>query len=394
MHKKFNSMDDDNPIDKEDSFVNHFENDDLNSNVKKAPAKKKKKKKKRNLASTIIVITILLAVSVILSTAVIVFSSDVLGLNGSDDIVTIDIPKGTTITQVAKILEEKNIISHPKLFVQFCKLNNKNMIVYPGRHELKDGMSYNDIIKNIKTQGKSEKDLVKIMFPEGITLQEAAEKLEEYEICNAEDFIIEFNRSYKDLDFDGLVPDSELKFYRMEGYFFPDTYEFYKNSQPDSVCATIKTNFSRKVYTKYYALIKEKGLTLDQVIIMASMVQQEAPTKEDMEKVASVFWNRLNNSNSYPLLQSDPTSKYVVETIKPNINEVNEEEIFTAYDTYKGQGLPPGAISNPGIEAIEAVLNPAKTDYLYFCSNLKTKKFYYAKTLSQHESNLRIAGLK
>jgi len=388
MDEKFNNMDDDNQNNNKEKGV--YSSD---TNAKKAPVKKKKKKK-RSIASTIIVITIILAISVILSTAIIVFSSDVLGLSGREDIVTLDIPKGTTISKVAEILKDKEIISHPKLFIQFCKMNDKKMAIYPGIHELKDGMSYYDIIKNLKSQGKSDKDLIKIMFPEGISLQEAAEKLEENDICNANDFIDEFNKSYKDLDFDSLVPENEIKFYRMEGYFFPDTYEFYKNSQPDAVCATIKTTFSKKVYSKYYDQIKKKGLTLDQVITMASMVQREAPAKEDMEKVASVFWNRLNNSKNYPLLQSDPTTKYVNEIIKPNINEPNEENIFTAYDTYKGQGLPPGAICNPGVEAIEAVLNPAQTDYLYFCSNTKTKKFYYSKTLTQHERNLRTAGLK
>ncbi len=388
MDEKFNNMDGDNQNDNKEAGVNSS-----NANAKKVPSKKKKKKK-RSIASTLIVITIILAISVILSTAVIVFSSDVLGLSGSEDIVTLDIPKGTSITKIAEILKDKEIISHQKLFIQFCKMNDKKMSIYPGRHELKDGMSYNDIIKNLRSQGKSEKDLIRIMFPEGISLQEAAEKLEKNEICNSKDFIREFNKSYQDLDFDSLVPDNQLKFYRMEGYFFPDTYEFYKNSQPDAICATIKTTFSKKVYSKYYDQIKKKGLTLDQVITMASMVQREAPVKEDMEKVASVFWNRLNNSKNYPLLQSDPTTKYVNEIIKPNINEINEDKIFTAYDTYKGQGLPPGAICNPGVEAIEAVLNPAQTDYLYFCSNIKTKKFYYSKTLTQHERNLKIAGLK
>lgn len=356
--------------------------------------KKKKKKKKRSVAGGIIIVTIILAISAILSTAIIVFSTDVFGLSGNQDIITIEVPKGASITSVAQMLHDEGIIDYPKLFINFCKLSNKDLVFYPGNHELRDRMSYNDIINNLKTQGKSEKDLVKIMFPEGITLQEAAQKLEEYEICDAEDFIWAFNtQDHKQLDFDNLVPDNDLKFYKMEGYCFPDTYEFYKYSQPEYVANYIKTIFSKKVYTPYYEEIKEKGLTLDQVITLASMVQSEAPTKVDMEKVASVFWNRLNNSNNYPLLQSDPTTNYVEDVIKANI-DIPNEEMFTAYDTYKGKGLPPGAICNPGVEAIEAVLHPAETDYLYFCADLKTQKIYYAKTLAEHEANLKKAGLK
>ena len=112
-----------------------------------------------------------------------------------------------------------------------------------------------------------------------------------------------------------------------------------------------------------------------------------------MKLVASVFWNRLNNSSTYPMLQSDPTSKYVKNIIIPN-EKVENEQMYIAYDTYKGKGLPPGAICNPGIDAIEAVLYPSQTDYYYFCANVKTKKIYYAKTLAEHNRNLKLAGIK
>ena len=111
-----------------------------------------------------------------------------------------------------------------------------------------------------------------------------------------------------------------------------------------------------------------------------------------MKKVASVFYNRLNNPDEYPLLQSDPTTNYVEDIIMPNI-EVRSKKIFEAYDTYQGAGLPPGPICNPGLDAINAVLYPAETDYYYFCSNLETGEFYYAETLEQHEQNLVEAGL-
>ena len=139
--------------------------------------------------------------------------------------------------------------------------------------------------------------------------------------------------------------------------------------------------------------MNDLNLTLDQTMTFASIVQAEAPNKEQMRKVASVFWNRMNNSEMFPKLESDPTTKYVREIIKPNI-ELANESMYIAYDTYQGIGLPPGPICNPGVDAIEAVLYPEETDYYYFCSNLETKEFFYAKTLKEHEKNLVVAGLK
>ena len=113
----------------------------------------------------------------------------------------------------------------------------------------------------------------------------------------------------------------------------------------------------------------------------------------DMKRVASVFRNRLADPDNYPLLQSDPTRKYVEEVIKPNI-EFPSKEMFKAYNTYEGAGLPPGPICNPGLDAINAVLYPADTDYYYFCANVDTGEVYYARTNDEHEANLVLAGIK
>ena len=134
------------------------------------------------------------------------------------------------------------------------------------------------------------------------------------------------------------------------------------------------------------------GKTLEETLTLASIVQAEAGDTANMKRVASVFYNRLNNSDDFPLLQSDPTSAYVRDVIIPNSDYVTDN-MKTAYDTYKGAGLPPGPICNPGLDAIKAVLYPAETDYFYFCSNLETGEFYYAKTLEEHEANLVKAGL-
>ena len=133
-------------------------------------------------------------------------------------------------------------------------------------------------------------------------------------------------------------------------------------------------------------------MTEEDTIRLASIIQEEAGKTSEMEKVSSVYHNRLDSPGVYPLLQADPTRVYARELKEQMAAEVNQE-ILDAYDTYKSGGLPPGAICNPGEDAIKAALNPADTDYYFFCSNLKTGKFYYAKTYEEHQVNLRKAGL-
>ena len=145
--------------------------------------------------------------------------------------------------------------------------------------------------------------------------------------------------------------------------------------------------------------MRKNGMTMDEVITLASIVQAEAGKEKDMPKVASVFLNRLKDPANFPRLESDATDSYYKDVIKveaENSKTYADSEIASfkdLYDTYVANGLPAGPVCNPGLEAIKAVLYPEKTDYMYFCSNLKTKKSYFAKTLSAHKKNLKKAGL-
>ena len=188
-------------------------------------------------------------------------------------------------------------------------------------------------------------------------------------------------------DFEKRLPtDSSVKYMRMEGYLFPDTYFFYENMDPEQVCQKIYLNFDNKMTEDRYKKMEQLGYSLDQVITLASIVQREAPRTEDMEKVASVFWNRLRDPDTFPRLESDPTSNYA--TLIKNNMEVYDKTKVESYDTYKSGGLPPGAICNPGLEAIDAVLADVQTNYYYFAANINTKITYFAETLEEHEANL------
>lgn len=368
-----------------------FEEEDVPSNR----YKEKKRRKKRghgHLIFGLLLSAIIISVSILAAVFILKWAKELLGIDKAEREVVLDIPMNSSTVDIAEILYNEGIITDVNLFRVFSKFKGADGTYIAGSHILSPKMNYNQIIEVLQEEIEEQRETADIVFPEGITLYEAAQKLEEKNVCNAAEFIEVFNTSKFGFDFEERVRVSSMKFYKMEGYFFPDTYQFYVEEDPRIVAKKIYRNFEARITPDLYGRMKDLDMELEEVLTLASIVQAEAANTRDMKKVASVFYNRLNNPDEYPLLQSDPTTNYVEDIIMPNI-EVRSKKIFEAYDTYQGAGLPPGPICNPGLDAINAVLYPAETDYYYFCSNLETGEFFYAETLAEHEQNLIEAGL-
>ena len=356
----------------------------------KKKKKETKKKKSNHLARLIALLAVIVVISVSLSAVIISFGRDMLGVGRSSETVVVTVQDGATVNDIAQMLKDDGIIKNPKFFRLFSKISKTDSLFIAGDHEVRADMAYETLIKALTSDAISDENAVSVTFVEGTTLPEAAEALEIEGVCNADDFIEAFNKADNyGLEYEKHMPafSNNSKFYKMEGYLFPDTYTFYKDMSPDLVCQKILKNFDSKITSDMYAKMDSEKMSLDDVIILASIVQKEAGTAQDMPLVASVFLNRLKNSNTYPRLQSDATSTYVEDTIKPHISEI-DQELFDAYDTYTCTGLPAGAICNPGRDAINAVLNPAKTDYFYFYSDMKTGETFFAETYEEHLANI------
>lgn len=367
--------------------------DDIDDRDEEIPQKRKKKKRGHgHIIFGLILSVVIISVSILAAVLILKCSKEFLGIGKSDIELVIDIPMNSSTVDIAEQLYREGIISDPKLFRLFSKFKGADGTYIAGTHTLSPKMDYNSLIEELQAEAENQRETADVVFPEGITLFEAAQKLEEKNVCSAEEFIKIFNLGGFGFDFEEKVRVSSLKFYKMEGYFFPDTYQFYVEEDPRVVAKKIYKNFDARVTPDLYGRMKDLDMELEDVLTLASVIQAEAPDTKNMKMVASVFFNRLNNPDEYPLLQSDPTTNYVEEIIKPNI-EFKSEAMFKAYDTYQGAGLPPGPICNPGLDAINAVLYPAETDYYYFCSNLETGEFFYAETLDEHNQNLIEAGL-
>lgn len=353
------------------------------------PKKKQKRKKRRKgrVISALLITIGILAISIGISVMAITYGRDLLGINNDSKTKIVDIPAGSNTEDIANILKEAGIIAHPKLFVLFAGMSDKDSNFTAGEHEVRPDMAYETLFEELASPAMNEAGTVQITFQEGITLREAADILESTGVCDADNFIDFFNKDAKyGYTYESYLPSFiNEKFYPMEGYLFPDTYIFYEDMDVDLVCQKILENFNQKISPEYYERLETLGISLDQMLTLASIIQAEAGTVEQMSRISSVFWNRLNHATEYPKLQSDPTSNYVEEVIKPNIKEANPE-MYNAYDTYEGSGLPPGAICNPGLDAIRAALYPADTDYYFFYANLDTRETYFSRTLQEHEA--------
>lgn len=355
------------------------------------PRKKKVRKANYSAYGGLVLATLVICVSLVISLFVIVVGRDFLGIDTDNSEFTLYVESGSGIEDVAKMLEENGIIQYPEVFVRFARLKIGGGNIYPGDIDVLPSMSYAEII-DLLTEAREAHATVTVTIPEGTTLDGAAKILEENGVCAADEFIFTFNSSIYGFNFENRVGSSSLKFYKYEGYLFPDTYEFYVGDSAYNIAKKIKTRTDEILNDSVLNRCDEIGLSLDEMMALASILQQESGRPEEMKKISAVFYNRLNHPDSFPRLQSDTTTRYIENVIKSD-SAVAYQEMYDAYDTYVCTGLPIGPICNPGLDAIEAALYPEQNDYYYFCSNLETGEFYYAETYDEHLENVERAGL-
>ena len=298
--------------------------------------------------------------------------------------VQVTVPSGATAAQMSEILHKDGIIRFPKAFELYAKLTHKTAL-RKGVYTLASDMSYQAIIVELRTP--AARATVKVMVTEGYTLQQIGALLEKDGVCSQQDFLTAAGSSAVSFDFSSQIPENSERFYRLEGYLFPDTYEFYKQDSATAVVQKMLDNFDSRFDATLRKQAASSGMTVDQIITLASIIQKEAGTTSEMANVSSVFHNRLQNGVAgAKFLQSDATIFYVTRDITPVLT-TQDTQLASAYNTYKHEGLPPGAICNPGLDAIRAAISPAKTNYYFFVSD-KKGKYYYAATYKQHLLNV------
>ncbi|MBE6882859.1 MAG: endolytic transglycosylase MltG, partial [Ruminococcaceae bacterium] len=316
--------------------------------------------------------------------------NDLVGFSKESREIEITIPEGYTLEQTAELLKEKGVIDEPFTFEVYARIKDMDQRLDSGTFVLNSNLGYDQIFQVLKRK-ETAKNVVSITFYEGMKLSDIAKRLAENGVCDYDEFMLAADTEVFEYEFESMMGTNEYIYYKWEGYLFPDTYEFFMNSTPRSVMVKFIDNFNNKM-SGYYDRMKEMGMSLDEVITLASVIQSEAAYRDDMEKVSSAFHNRLAKGSGLPYLQSDVTWFYYESEILPNVeDEALSDAYHTSYDTYYKQGLPVGPICNPGLNAIEAALYPADTNYYYFVTD-HDGNFYYAATLAEHEANIAAAG--
>jgi len=313
----------------------------------------------------------------------------------STEVKEIEIKTGSSLSAIASLLYEEGIIRNKFVFQMYVDFNDKASGLQAGKYKLSPSMTMEQIL-NILSEGDGGRKVIKLTFTEGMTVEDIAAKLvsaggfdnakrdEFLKLCNDKEAFAD-NKYLK-----SVLETAQLdgRKYLLEGYLFPDTYEFYADASPKDVIDKLLKRFDAVFTMQYEARAAELGLTVDQVVTLASIIEWEALPK-DYKKVSAVFHNRLDSDMR---LDSCATLRYVT-GLKKFVYTAEEQAIDSPYNTYKVTGLPIGPIANPGQKAIEAALYPDEDfmnqGYLYFCNkDPESGDLAFAKDLKEHEANV------
>ena len=267
-------------------------------------------------------------------------------------------------------LKNAGLIEYEWLFKLFCRVSNADTKVDPGEYELKSSYDYRSLIQNMRA-GVGGMQTVDIMIPEGYTMNEIFLKFAENGVATYDDLVKAAEESNFKYSF--LEGMDALGAARLEGYLFPDTYQFYVNMEPSSAINKLLSTFYSKYSSDMLAQTESMGVTVKDIVTIASMIEKEALYDEDRFLVSSVIYNRLTAGMS---LGIDSTILYLHQDHEGEPTAAMLEE-DSPYNTRLYTGLPPTPICNPGLASIYAALNPAQTGYYYFYSDLDTGKMSY-----------------
>ena len=301
---------------------------------------------------------------------------------GSEETVLVEIPMGSTTPQIGEILKQSGIIRSDLAFRIATRIRGYGGKYKAGVYALTVGAGLQDIMEEI-TMGSVFKETVRFTIPEGYELRQIADLLHDKGIVDREEFMKEVEEGIFGQSFIDSIPVREN---RLEGYLFPDTYEVFVGEPANSVIGRMLDRFEEVAGEIGLLERNDDSMTFDEVVTLASVVEREAGTMEELPLVSSVFHNRLDIGMN---LGSCATVQYILKERKPRLSN-EDTQIDSPYNTYIVSGLPIGPIASPGREALMASMEPADTDYLYFvATNNGTNVFSnnYQQFLTDKENN-------
>ena len=367
------------------------------------PAKKKKKSRLKGFLVTVLVLLILFGAGGFFGLRYAESALQPVDPN-SKQYMTVQIPDGSNVQEIGSTLEKSGVIKNGLIFTLYVKYKNYNELK-SGYYNLQKSMSVEDVIKELQKGGTPEPQevtLANLTIPEGYTLEQIAQTVGQLQgdfkepltaeafLAKVQDetFIAQEVAKYPNLLASLPAKDSGVR-YRLEGYLFPATFTIKESTTVESLIDEMLAAMDKNL-SSHYAAIKEKNLTVNELLTIASLVEKEGAKTEDRKLIAGVFYNRLNLGMP---LQSNIAILYAEGKLGQNISLSDDAAIDTSidspYNVYTKVGLMPGPVDSPSLDAIESSINQTKSDYLYFVANVQDGKVYYATTLEEHERNVQ-----
>lgn len=366
------------------------------------PIKKKKKSRLKGFFVTVFVLLVLLGVGGFFGYRYVESALQPVDAN-SKQYVTVQIPEGANLQQIGDTLENSGLVKHGFIFSLYAKYKDYSDLK-SGYYNLQKSMSTDDIIKELQKGGTpqpQEVALANLTIPEGYTLDQIAQTVGQLQgefkepltadafLAKVQDetFISQLVAKYPTLLESLPTKESGVR-YRLEGYLFPATYSIKESTTVESLIDEMVAAMDKNL-SAYYTAIKEKNLTVNELLTIASLVEKEGLKTDDRKLIAGVFYNRLNLGMP---LQSNIAILYAEGKLGQNISLADDAAIDTTinspYNVYTNLGLMPGPVDSPSLDAIEASINQTKSDNLYFVANVQDGKVYFATTREEHDRNV------
>ncbi|MCP1092555.1 endolytic transglycosylase MltG [Bacillaceae bacterium OS4b] len=304
-----------------------------------------------------------------------------------DTIKKVKIPIGSSVNGISTLLEEQGIIKDARVFKYYIKFRNESGF-QAGEYKLSPSMPIEDIVTSIKTGKLMKEAAMKITIPEGKQLIQIADIIagktgedpkKVFKKLNDKKFVKSMQEQFPQLLTSEI--ENEKVLYPLEGYLFPATYDFYEEKPTLESIVIEMLKKTEETLQAYESQMDKNDYSVHEMLTFASLVEEEATAQVDRGKIASVFYNRIEEDMP---LQTDPTVLYAKGSHKSRVY-YKDLEVKSPYNTYKNKGLPPGPIANAGTTSIDAVLKPEKTDYLYFLATPEGEVLY-SKTLDDHNN--------
>lgn len=396
---------------KDDLHLEHEsgQSDAAETDLENKVGKRRKKRQKTNsLAGKIALCLITAIIIALLATGFFAYryvDSSIKPLDSSStEYITVDIPEGSGNKYIGQILEKAGVIKSATVFNYYTKFKNYSNF-QSGYYNLQASMDLDEICELLKEGGTPQPEkpsLGKILVTEGYTIKQISEAVtknsakknastpyssEDFlKVVQDETFISKMAAKYPKLL--SSLPSADQVTYRLEGYLFPATYSYYKETSMEDIVEEMISTMDSYM-SQYYDTIAASGKSVNDVLTLASLVEKEGSTDDDRRNIASVFYNRMNNNMP---LQSNIAILYAMGKLGEETSLAADASIDTSidspYNVYTNTGLMPGPVDSPSLAAIEATVNPASTDYYYFVADVKTGKVYYSENFDDHQANV------